>query len=109
MFNDDRAWNYSTNVGGASDRPMDDDEQMYTSQVMESNAIRQVHSEASIRAMVARAGKQKQQPGYMAPKMTMIQEGLAVPPPIVATTAEREGTRKVDASNLPFLYRHPAV
>ena len=70
--------------------------------ILEDGRMKGVHSSASVRAMMAKEAN----------KLGNIDEGLdlAVAPPTIATAPSRTSNAgKTDASNLPFLYRHPAV
>jgi len=68
--------------------------------ILEDGQLKGVHSAASVRAMMAKE------------KLGQIDEGLdlSCPQPIVATAPSyTSNVGKTDASNLPYLYRHPAV
>jgi hypothetical protein len=75
------------------------------SQLLHDGGLKQVHSAASVRALMKAATTK--------PQLGMISEGtvtrsLAVPEPVVATSHVRAKI-ELDPSNLPYLKRHPAV
>lgn len=74
------------------------------SQLLHDGGLKQVHSAASVRALMKAATTKP---------MERISEGtvtrsLAVPEPVVATSHVRAKI-ELDPSNLPYLKRHPAV
>lgn len=129
-------WNASTAADGAqqSERDRQAQQDVLTKTVLESNrAMRNVHSSASVRAIVEKEGR-KLGAGGTEPassgattlrrsQLSSVSEGGAssmlhpaagqIRPPVITTIHEKEANhhhqKGVNPSNLPFLYRHPGI
>jgi hypothetical protein len=89
--------------------------------VLDSNrAIRNVHSSASVRAIMEKEQKQQQSspsaPAYSATtlrrnQLATVPDDEPYKPPVISTirAGDQGSPRKVLPSNLPFLYRHPGI
>jgi hypothetical protein len=87
-------WNNSTRIEG--------DNHLAETAMLENKALGKVHSKQSAAKLVQQARLQNQDNG--------IQEGIILPNPTIAVAEAPSGQiRKTRASNLPFLYRHPAI
>jgi hypothetical protein len=101
-------WDSST-VAGDEKAALDDKVKDDATRVLESNSqIRAVHSQASVQKMLEKAKEKAQQP--LSLQETMARDGQ-MPAPVITASEDTQArlNKPVDPSQLPYLYRSPAV
>lgn len=120
MAEHESAWQGANGAGAVeqSERDRAAQADALTRTVLDSNRqLRNIHSSASVRAIMEKEGNNPTRPAANAPggAATLRRAQLAAipdepPQPVITTIHERDGSeKKLNPSNLPFLYRHPGI